>query len=164
MIKMFKKTLQFIVIMLIITANGCKSIDKDISYNELLNLQITHKIKNLNLEKYLHQVLNDTTNYSKYDFPILLIISKKMPNKDELCISKTDYNIFKSSRPETFDKLIGYSSYEGIPVLLFGDNNKAIIRLENIDFYNILGKMPEYGPDNPPIIFEPKMKCYEEQR
>ncbi|MCC9070173.1 hypothetical protein LNQ49_00950 [Flavobacterium sp. F-65] len=39
------------------------------------------------------------------------------------------------------DKILRISYIEGIPVLLFGDGNKAIIKLENIDFYNVLGKM-----------------------
>ncbi|WP_123875882.1 hypothetical protein [Flavobacterium araucananum] len=156
--------MKVLILLIIILAGSCQSYDKDVSYNELLKLQSTHKITNSNLEKSLHEVLNDTINYSKYDFTILILISNKTHAKNEVCISKTDYNIFKGNRPDGFNKLIGYFNYEGIPVLLFGDNNKAIIRLEKIDFYNILGKMPEYGPDNPPIIFEPRMKCHEEQQ
>jgi hypothetical protein len=38
------------------------------------------------------------------------------------------------------DKILRISYIEGIPFLLFGDGNKAIIKLENIDFYNVLGR------------------------
>lgn len=152
-----------ILLMAIMVISSCQS-SKDISYDELISLRSTHTIKNSKLEESLREVLNDSVNYSKYDFPILLIISKKMSNRSELCISKSDFNIFKSNRPDTFKNLIGYSNFDGIPVLLFGDNDKAFVKLENIDFYDVVGEMPEYGRGNPPIFFEPRMKCYEEKR
>lgn len=161
---MIKMMFKIIVLMIILTMSSCQSDSKDISYSDLQNIESTHNIKNSNLEKSLKEILKDTINYSKYDFPVLLIITKKLSSKNEICISKTDFNIFKSNRPDTFIKLIGYYNFEGIPVLLFGDNNKALVKLENIDFYNVLGKMPEYGRGNPPIIFEPRMKCYEEKQ
>ncbi|MFH6963713.1 hypothetical protein ACHRVK_15595 [Flavobacterium plurextorum] len=160
MIKLMFRVIPLIVFVMI---SSCQTENKDVSYKELLNLNSTHEIKKSILTKTLNEVLNDTVNYSKYDYPILLIISEKLSTKYKVCVSKTDYNIFKSSRPDTFSKLIGYSIYKDIPVLLFGDSNKNVITLENIDFYNVLGKMPEYGRGNPPIIFEPRMKCYEEK-
>lgn len=160
---MKKLTIRAYIFITAIIMSSCYSNYKDISYDELLNLKSTHKIKDSNLEKSLHEVLIDSINYSKYDSPILVVISKKMSNNYELCISKTDYNIFKGNRPNTFNKLIGYSKLERIPVLLFGDNNSAIIKNEDADFYDVLGKMPEYGRDNPPMIFEPRMKCYEDK-
>jgi hypothetical protein len=160
--KMMKKIFSAFLLIVIIIISGCQSNYKDISYAELLNLRSTHKIKGPNLAISLHEILKDTINYSKYDSPVLLIISKKMSDKNEICISKTDFNIFKSNRPDAFINLIGYLNFEGIPVLLFGDGNKATIKLENIDFYNVLDKIPEYGRGNPPIIFEPRMKCYNE--
>lgn len=151
------------MIIIVVTMSSCKSDNRDISYNDLLNMESTYDIKGSNLEKSLHEILKDTINYSKYDLPVLLIITKKMSGKSEICISKTDYIIFKGNRPDSFKKFIGYSKMEGVPVLLFGDDNNAIIKNENTNFQDVLGKMPEYGKGNPPIIFEPRIKCYEEK-
>ncbi|MDL2144379.1 hypothetical protein QQY79_17765 [Flavobacterium tructae] len=152
----------FALIVFVITIS-CQTQNKDVSYKDLLSLESTHEIKKSLLSKTLNEILNDTVNYSKYDYPVLLIITKKMSNKNEICISKTDYLIFKGNRPDTFKKFIGYSRMKGIPVLLFGDGNDAIIKNENTNFQDVLGKMPEYGKGNPPIIFEPRMKCYDEK-
>jgi hypothetical protein len=77
-----------------------------------------------------------------------------------VCISKTDYEIFKGDRPDNFKDLKGYSSYKKIPVLLFGDIDKNFFKKSDATFYNILGDMPKYDINHPPITYEPRMICF----
>ena len=146
-----------LLLSLAIALNSCQSND-GLSYDKLIEVNNTHVLKPT-LESTVDKITKDTVSYSDFKYPVILVIVMKQNLKYEVCISKTDYKIFKGARPETFNKLKGFTHFKKLPVLLFGDIDNSFFINEENKLPNILGKPPVYDIDNPPIVYEPKMLC-----
>lgn len=148
-----------VCISFIIILNSCKP--AAVSYKELQKMDSTHMVNNHNLVDSINEILKDSVNFGKFEHQIIILIIEKKEKNYEVCISRTDYNVFKSHRPDAYDILKGYSNYQNIPILLFGDIDSTFFKRKDNEFYNILGELPVYNLENPPILYEPRVLCTE---
>lgn len=154
---LFKTTIIILSTVALYTFSGCKS--DGYSYIQLRNTKPTHTIQSLDLESKIKTVLTDKKNFEELESEVILLFIQKNKENYEICISRTDYDTFKNYRPDLYNDLKGYSSFQNIPVLLFGNIDKTFFKKNDVAFHNILGKLPEYNIENPPIIYEPRMIC-----
>src|SRR5690606_38600297 len=134
-----------------------------ISYERLKSLENTHSISQP-IQNELVKVLSDTLNFGKFEEEVILIIFTRIDSRYEVCISKTNFTIFKGNRPDNFSPLQGYFAINTTPILIFGDIPNEFVIRRAVEVQDILGPMPMYDLNNPPIIYEPRMICHWLQR
>jgi len=111
-----------------------------------------------NLKKCIDEQLT-TNSFADKDSDIIVLLVKKEGEGFNICVSFTRYDIFKYYRPDVYEKLVGYSSYRNMPILLFGDLKNPFLKETGIGLQDFLGELPNYTKDFPPIIYEPRMNC-----
>ncbi|AUC13876.1 hypothetical protein BTO06_01330 [Tenacibaculum sp. SZ-18] len=139
----------------------CKSQNQNYSYEEFLGLSSTHEINNDKLIDALNELIIDNNLFGEFKSKVLVLNVEKQLSKNKICITITDYKVFKNHRPELFEKLKGYTTYNKIPVLLYGKIDHSFFKKTDHHFYDVTGKLPSYNLDNPPIIYDPKIICFE---
>lgn len=122
---LFKTTIITLSTVALYTFSGCKS--DGYSYLQLRNTKPTHTIQSLDLESKIKTVLTDKKNFEELESSNTPVYSKNKENY-EICISRTDYDTFKNYRPDLYNDLKGYSSFQNIPVLLFGNIDKTFFK------------------------------------
>lgn len=152
------KIIFFVAVILCLFTN-CR--DKDYSYTDFIEAKPTHSIRSKYLKGKIEEVLKNTKDFGEIDSEVILLFISKKEKIYEICISRTSYNTFKNYRPDMYNDLRGYSKFGNIPILLYGNIDTVFMIKNNVRFYNILGKSPEYDLDNPPIVYEPRMICSE---
>jgi len=138
---------------------SCNHSSGGLNYEELEKLSATHSL-NQNIKSEIGKIEKDSINYVGFKKPIFILIATKFGSEKEVCISKTDFKIFKMARAEQYEKVKGYTSFNKIPVLMFGDLDIISSKLEDNDVEDVLGGLPKYEKDNPPIVYEPRMVCH----
>ncbi len=149
---------QLIILLFCIFCFGCKS--QTYTYNEFIKLEPTHKIIDKELLLSLEELILDTNYFGDFETAVVVINIEDRITNYRICITVTDFKIFKNYRPEMFEKLKGYSKYENTTVLLFGDVNSSFYEELNNNFYDVVGNLPVYTKENPPTIYDPKIVCY----
>jgi len=137
---------------------GCKV--QTYNYDDFLKLEATHNIQNKELLNSLKELIVDTNYFANFENEVIVINMEKRSEDYNICISVTNYKIFKNYRPDMFNDLKGYTKYKGIPVLLFGDVDDSFYKALSNDFYDVVGDLPVYTKDNPPTIYDPKIVCF----
>lgn len=137
---------------------GCKA--QTYSYEDFIKLESTHKIENQELLNSLKELITDANYYGEFESKVIVINMEKRTEDYNICVTVTDYKVFKNYRPDMFEKLKGYTKYKEEPVLLFGDIDDSFYKDLNNNFYDLVGNLPVYTKDNPPIIYEPKIICF----
>lgn len=155
---LFKKT-KIIILSIITVCMFTKCKNREYSYDQLKNMRSTHKIQSLDLQDKIEKTLKDKENFGEFEDEIIILFIKKKIKTYEICISITEFNTFKNYRPDLYNDLKGYLNFQNVPVLLFGNMDEVFYVKNKVDFHNVLGKLPEYNLDNPPIVYEPKMIC-----
>jgi hypothetical protein len=149
---------QLIMLLLYTLVVGCKA--QTYNYDDFIALESTHKIENEELSNSLKELIIDTNYYGEFEFEVIVINMEKRSKDYNICITVTDYKIFKNYRPDMFEKLKGYTRYANKPVLLFGDVDDSFYKDLNKDFYDVVGNLIVYTKDNPPSIYDPKIICF----
>lgn len=137
---------------------GCSA--QTYNYDDFLKLESTHKIQSKELLNSLKELITDNNYFGSFESEVIVINMEKRSKDYNICVTVTDYKIFKNYRPDLFKKLKGYTKYEDIPVLLFGNVDDSFYKDLNKDFYDVVGDLPVYTKDNPPTVYDPKIVCF----
>lgn len=149
---------RYLILLLLCSLWGCKV--QTYNYEDFLKLEATHTIQNEELSNSLKELIVDTNYFGNFESEVIVINMEKRPKDYNICVTVTDYRIFKNYRPDMFNELKGYTKYKDIPVLLFGDVDDTFYKDLGNDFYDVVGGLPVYTKDNPPTIYDPKIICF----
>lgn len=150
-----------IIIFLFSLTNLVSCQNKGVQYEKLKEIKDTHKINSDKVIKSILQLIENDSIYGSSESEVLLLYVQKKEKIYNFCLSKTNYIIFKKNRPKLFRDLKGKTSIENRSVLLFGNIDGNYFEEDEEHIIDVLGDMPVYTKDNPPIIYEPKMICFE---
>ena len=154
-------TINYIVFsLLVLFTSSCK--EKDYTYESFLKLDSSHKLSNQKVKTYIEEYIGRNSDYEYYKTNTGLIVIDKKNDSYNICMTIVDYKIFKENRGENFKEVQGYTKINELPVLLFGDIDDIFTIIKGSSAKKkLLGELPVFSVENPPIIFEPTYECSE---
>lgn len=157
--KMELLKIKLAIIIILSFASSCSS--KDFQYEDFLKLSSSHSLKDEKIQKWIKNYINRNGDYKYYKTNTGIIFINKH-DYHNICVALVDFNSFKNNRDESYKNLKGYFKIDDLSFLLFGDIEDFFDKVDKVPFENnLLGKLPEFNKENPPIIFEPNYECFE---
>ncbi|MDA9317122.1 hypothetical protein N9Q58_04320 [Polaribacter sp.] len=131
---------------------------KEFTYSEFSNMKATHTLDSRILSA-LDEIINKENAFvdEHSGEKIIAINVKVLDNKNyDFCFTKTNFNSFVKQTPSTFEKYIGFTKFEGIPVILFANKKNKLFFKRGTNNYDFFNKNDYEGT---PFIYHPLIVC-----